>query len=451
VIRLNPNTSKLQAKLAATVATNQCDIVASYNDRTITGENYFTGTTQVTRTNNTTAVDICSFPVAADVCDAPQQRLFREIDTLTFYNADTGAVTGSLLYNENDNTYVIAKVTLASGNTLSYDSKRISDLLINSNNWRVLGATGGELGKFFAVTDRTGAGNHFCLSNDDGVTWEAQTVSDTTVAWQSIAWNGTVFCINGDTDSCMTSTDGITWASHTMPSPFASGGAWKSTARLTAAGLLGATCQSGGVNGMSFAVSSDNGDSWTRLGSDTALGGGPGKVAYSPDLDLYVWVTERNFTQPSARWSSDGGVTWTNSTSGTITTGNYTEVLWIPWLSLFVGGGLGKNIWSSDGKNWTVDTQAGVTQIAVSNDLLVAVGGDNHTYTSTDGKNWTQHSIDGSLVAYTRIAFNGTVFCAVTYAQNGNSATSTDGATWTVRDNQPDDNFRGITAQFSLA
>lgn len=100
MIIFDTTTRKLQMLLAGAVATNQCPCMVAWVDVTTTA--YTPGTT-VANSNNTTAVDIVA---------APASSTYRQLKTLTFYNADTASVTVTIRYNDNGTTYTIVKVTL---------------------------------------------------------------------------------------------------------------------------------------------------------------------------------------------------------------------------------------------------------------------------------------------------------------------------------------------------
>lgn len=132
MIRLDATTRKLQAVLSGAVTTNQLPCLVSYSDKTNAD---YVGASQLTNTNSTTAVDICSAPAASTV---------RDIDYLSVRNRDTAAATVTVMLDDSSTDYEIVKATLAVGDQLVYT---------HGDGWRVIasdgttktGATGGGI------------------------------------------------------------------------------------------------------------------------------------------------------------------------------------------------------------------------------------------------------------------------------------------------------------------
>lgn len=110
MIVLDGTTKKIQVVLAASVAANQAQCVASWRDVTTTA--YTPGSTE-TVTNNTTDVDLVGAPAASTQ---------RVIDFLNVYNADTAAVTVTVKSDNFGVERILYKATLAPGATLTYTS-----------------------------------------------------------------------------------------------------------------------------------------------------------------------------------------------------------------------------------------------------------------------------------------------------------------------------------------
>lgn len=135
MIRLDATTRKLQAVLSGAVTTNQLPCLVSYSDKTSAD---YVGASQLTNTNSTTAVDICSAPAASTV---------RDIDYLSIRNRDTAAATVTVMLDDSATDYEIIKATLAVGDQLVYT---------HGDGWRVIASDG---------TTKTGAaGNYAGLS-----------------------------------------------------------------------------------------------------------------------------------------------------------------------------------------------------------------------------------------------------------------------------------------------
>ena len=105
---LTQTTDTLQVKLAATVATSQAQCFASYRNTTSSA---ISPLRNATNTNNTTAVTLVSSPAAS------AQRI---IDYISVYNADTGSITATVLFNANATLYELFVATLNPGEKLEY-------------------------------------------------------------------------------------------------------------------------------------------------------------------------------------------------------------------------------------------------------------------------------------------------------------------------------------------
>ena len=195
--------------------------------------------------------------------------------------------------------------------------------------------------------------------------------------WASVAWNGTVFCaVYGGTGSstvAATSTDGVTWTARTLPVSTT----WR---RIVWNGTV--FCAVGGI----YSATSSDGVTWT-LGTsitppyyftDVAWNGTVFYAAVNAAVYGFTSTDGLSWTEGSTSVAPDGTVIWNGSTFIGMHSGS--------------GSGVGK---------------------------------------STDGVTWTWSSIGAGVDWASPIAWNGTVFCAVS-ANNGYIATSSDGVTWSV-------------------
>lgn len=123
--RLDATNRKLQMVLAGVVAANQLHATVSYSDKTATG---YAGGTQVSVSNNTTAVDICSAPAANTV---------RDIDQITIYNRDTASATVTLMLDVGGTDTELGKKTLAAGESLIWT---------HGSGWTMAAASGSGVG-----------------------------------------------------------------------------------------------------------------------------------------------------------------------------------------------------------------------------------------------------------------------------------------------------------------
>lgn len=105
---------KLEALLAANVSTAQPQVHVDYIDYGADGNPTVPAPARTTL-NNSTAVTILASPTGGNKV--------REPIGLTFYNADSAAVTSIIRSNDGTSTYIIMKQGLAVGETLVYEKK----------------------------------------------------------------------------------------------------------------------------------------------------------------------------------------------------------------------------------------------------------------------------------------------------------------------------------------
>jgi hypothetical protein len=117
MLRLDTTTRKLQVVLAQAITTAQLPVMVSYSDKTSTTYN---GATQLSNTNSTTTVDICSAPAASTV---------RDIDYVSIKNNDTVPAKVTIQLNDNGTIYTLTTITMQVGDTLSYT---------HSSGWQVI-------------------------------------------------------------------------------------------------------------------------------------------------------------------------------------------------------------------------------------------------------------------------------------------------------------------------
>jgi len=120
---LDSTTRKLQISLAGTVATNQCPVIVDYVDFTASAT---TPAAQASITNNVTQVDILS---------APGSSTQRKVNSISINNADTAAVSVTIVLDDNGTDYqIINAMVLPVGETLTYT---------DTNGWAASSRTGG--------------------------------------------------------------------------------------------------------------------------------------------------------------------------------------------------------------------------------------------------------------------------------------------------------------------
>jgi flagellin len=180
---------------------------------------------------------------------------------------------------------------------------------------------------------------------------------------------------------------------------------------------------------------SDDGSNWTRATTNT--GEVLNDVAYGDGT--YVAIGQRG----SIVTSVDNAETWNIQSSGLTNASDYFIESIEYHDSKFValatnyGTGTDKILTSTDGITWDrIDDYNNIRQITWGNGQFVAVGGGG-TYSSTDGVNWTMTSDSGiSLVG--DVAYVGDKFIAV--GNKNKALISDDGLNWKTVDVASDNN-----------
>jgi hypothetical protein len=130
MIRLDTTTRTLELVLGGSVTTNQLPVTVSYSDKTSTTYN---GATELSTSNNTSVVTICSAPAASTT---------RDIDYVSVYNEDTAIASVTISINDNSTLYNEIKATLQVGDKLEYihgSGWRSTDV---QGNFKTIGQTG---------------------------------------------------------------------------------------------------------------------------------------------------------------------------------------------------------------------------------------------------------------------------------------------------------------------
>lgn len=153
------------------------------------------------------------------------------------------------------------------------------------------------------------------------------------------------------------------------------------------------------------------------------------KVVWSPELELFVAIGGVSDTPgENAAWSEDG-FNWTLTSAPS----SMTDVAWSPELGIFSAVGYsGKNMWSTDGKNWNQesDLASSLYAVAWSPELsrFAATGFGGFSVWSEDGANWTTgQDTSGN---YFGLSWSSELGLFVGVGQNGLSVWSEDGQNW---------------------
>jgi hypothetical protein len=132
MIRLDTVNRSLTLFLGGAQVTAPLQIVVSYSDQTSAT---YLGSTQLTNSNGTTAVTICSAPIAS---------VIRDIDMVTVLNTDSATQTVTIQLLDTATTYKIIAVALLVGDKLTYTHGSAWQVVSSSGNikYTVLATTG---------------------------------------------------------------------------------------------------------------------------------------------------------------------------------------------------------------------------------------------------------------------------------------------------------------------
>ena len=122
MIRLDTVNRTLKLFLGAAHTTAPLQIVVSYSDQTTST---YLGGTQLSNSNGTTAVTICSAPAASTI---------RDIDMVSVLNTDTASKVVTVEMVDTATPYLIATVTLLVGEKLTYTHGSAWQVVSNSGN-----------------------------------------------------------------------------------------------------------------------------------------------------------------------------------------------------------------------------------------------------------------------------------------------------------------------------
>jgi hypothetical protein len=217
-------------------------------------------------------------------------------------------------------------------------------------------------------------GSGVIKSSPDGITWTSRTPS-VAAGFQDVAYaNGKFIAVGstvlGVTEPITVSTDGVTWSNPTTPF----------TGTMTGVSFGNGIWVT--VGSQVSAVSSDNGDTWTKYTS-------------IPSLALAQGLSYGN--------------------------------------GVFFAAGIGSISTSSDGITWTeinLPTATIVTDVAFGNQLFVALDGGGRIFTSTDAVTWTKRR-DSDGETWRTLTYGNGMFVAGAETAGGDGAMySIDGITW---------------------
>jgi photosystem II stability/assembly factor-like uncharacterized protein len=277
-------------------------------------------------------------------------------------------------------------------------------------------------------TDGGSAGAVFTSS--DGLAWAMRAADHDLVAIARRPSDGLLLAVGSNT--ARTSSDGgATWTLDWLSANLAENYPFQDAVWSPSAGAFFAQVL---VAANQLAYRSNDGRTWTPLGSVPCLGG----LAVS-DAGLLL-ATGSSLTGACVATSPDG-TTWTTGTAPA--GGALRKAFWLGGQFLAVGSS-GALATSTDGLAWT-SRVSGVTATlrgaAASTTTLVVVGDGGTILTSGDGgTGWTPRS-SGTTAPLRRVLWTGSEFLAVGSA--GRLLRSPDGVAWT---NQPTPYSTGANA-----
>jgi hypothetical protein len=314
MIRLDTTSRTLQLYLGGAHATAPLQIVVSYSDQT---SSTYLGGTQLSNSNGTSTVTICSAPSASTI---------RDIDMVSVLNTDTATQTVTIQVVDSSTAYQVISVQLLVGEKLTYTHGSAWQVVSNLGNikYTVLATTGvnsfsgGSTGltPASATTGAVTLGGTLAVANGGTGTASPSLVAGTNVTISGTWPNQTV---NSSTSGTVTSVTGT--------SPIVSSGGTTPAISIPAA--------SSTVNGY---LSSADWTTFNSKGSGTVTSvTGTAPVVSSggatPAISMAAATTSVSGYLTSTDWNTfnnkgSGTVTSVSGTTGNITsTGGATPVI----------------------------------------------------------------------------------------------------------------------------
>ncbi len=318
----------------------------------------------------------------------------RDGELLSAQNASIRLIQGQLAVTKRDGMAKINSVA-AAGTLLSIGNIPLADpgYIFQGNNWISASSTpaigcndiawSDPLGLFVAVGDHHASGS--AMTSPDGINWTQRTINGATVGWFSVIWSETdqKFVAGGSAVLSASyiawSTDGINWTTPTLP-------ANANTRRVAYSPELDLYVFPPATGSTVRWYSSE--DLVTYTNRDQTFAQNWNGIEWSPELGLFAAVRTNTVA------TSSDGITFTEDSS--VPAGTWEDITWSPERRLFVAvasAGVNRVMTSADGVTWTARTPSetnawrGVTNF---NGRFVAVSSDgtNRVMVSTDGFNW---------------------------------------------------------------
>lgn len=298
-----------------------------------------------------------------------------------------------------------------------------------------------QSGNFYAM-GKSGS----IVRSADGISWSVSLSpggrsppgQGSSIALQSVAYNGTTYAAVGDWQTIFSSTDGNAWT--LRHAGFCCGGL---TSVVWGAGLANPVFVAVGWTNPGWVVfSSPDGTTWTQRASGSS--GYVVNLAYGGAAKGFavVGAVSSGNTYSGIAQTSPDGITWTASASAaTGITSSISGLTYGNGLFVATGGAVsnlslaGTIFTSPDGATWTQQSAptgaGGLGPALFGNGVLLALDSQNKAVaTSTDGVHWSRQTYAFGFGA--GLAFgNGQFF-------NSALSTSTDGVTWTTPPPLPD-------------
>jgi len=262
-------------------------------------------------------------------------------------------------------------------------------------------------------------------NNTDPRIWNAKVLSLSNWKWsnpkpsgnklRAIEYGNGKFVIGAD-EFILTSSDGISWNEHNAEGVFISNIVFDGS-KFVAVGS-GQFTVGKGLQGNGFYTSLD-GIQWSKHNS---------LIAYDLAWNGSIYVAVGDYKI----YTSSDGILWNEKTIEGIESARLVSVVWGKDKFVAVGTN-GKIITSSDGQNWNIQSSG-------TNNWLVSVAWGNNTFVATDihsvlsspdGVNWTRNEF--SYVYNPEVKWAANQF--IVLAQDGKIVTSSDGISWTHRQN----------------
>jgi len=331
MIRLDTTVRSLTLFLGGAHATAPLQIVVSYSDQT---SSTYLGGTQLSNSNGTSTVTICSAPSASTI---------RDIDMVSVLNTDTATQTVTIQLLSTATSYKITTVTLLIGEKLTYTHGSAWQVVSNSGNIK------------YTVLATTGV---------DSFSGGSTGLTPATATTGAVTLSGTLAVANGGTGTASPSLIAGTNVTITGSWPNQTINSSTSGTVTSVSGTTGRVTSTGGTTPI------------IDLASGVATPGTTGSATLVPVVTIDTYGRVTSITTAA---NPQGTVTSVTGTTPIVSSGGTTPAISIPAATTSVNGYLTSTDWTTFNNKGS----GSVTSVAATVPSLLSVSGSPITTSGT--------------------------------------------------------------------